>query len=79
MHPGLHSPPTATVLFAALLLSACDPEPPPKTMAEAPVSNVYLEALQDAESVKHSVEQRNLEQQRIDALIGAGRAQPPTR
>jgi hypothetical protein len=35
--------------------------------------------MQEAEAVKHTVEQRNIEQQRIDALIGRGQAQPPSR
>ena len=41
--------------------------------------NRYLEAIQEAEVLKHTVEQRDLEQQRIDALIGEGQAQPPGR
>ena len=81
MRPRLPSPSTAGIVFAplvGLLLAACDTEPSPKKTAE-PTPNVYLQALQEAEAVKHSVDQRNLEQQRIDALIGRGQAQPPTR
>lgn len=81
MRSGLPSPAKAgisLVTLVVLMLGACDTEPPPKRAAE-PVPNQYLEALQEAEAVKHTIEQRNLEQQRIDALIGAGRAQPPTR
>ena len=65
-----------SLLLPALLLTACDAEPPPKRTAE-PVPNVYLEALQEAEAAKHSLEERNLEEQRIDELLGRG--QPPAR
>lgn len=58
-------------LVFMLLLSACDSEPPPRHAA-APVSNRYLEALQEAEAAKQSAEQHNLEQQRIDELLGRG-------
>ncbi|HOP17495.1 MAG: hypothetical protein H6956_08175 [Chromatiaceae bacterium] len=72
MRPML--PSLTLALCLAVLLSGCDspPAPPPRTTE--PVSNVYLEALQQAEAVKHDVEQRNLEQQRIDDLLGRGQA-----
>lgn len=57
------------VLLAALSLSACDSTPPPQQQAEVK-SNQYREALQEAEAMKHSVEERQLEQQRIDRLLG---------
>ena len=64
----------------ACLTYACEGEPPPpEKTAAVLVPNVYLEAMQEAEAVKHTVEQRNVEQQRIDALIGRGQAQPPNR
>ena len=54
-------------------------EPPSAKKATESVPNVYLEAMQEAEALRHTVEQRNIEQQRIDALIGEGQAQPPRR
>ncbi len=53
----------------ALLLAACDSPPPAPKTAE-PVPNVYLEAVQEAEALKHSIEERNLEQRKIDELLG---------
>ncbi len=60
--------PSVWPIAALILLGACDsPAPPPR--AAEPVSNRYLEAVQEAEALKHSIEERNLEQQRIDALL----------
>lgn len=70
-------PTLVVALLLLLLLGGCEAEPPQRATAKAP-SNVYLEAMQEAEAVKHSLEQRNLEQQRIDQLIGRGQAQPPS-
>ena len=71
-------PSLTLALSAALLLAGCDSPPaPPRTTG--PASNVYLEALQQAEAAKHDIEQRNLEQQRIDELLGRGQAQAPAR
>ncbi len=53
----------------AMLLGACDSAPPPQQPREA-LPNVYLEALQEAEALRHTVEERNLEQRRIDELLG---------
>ncbi len=75
MHPVL---PSLLLGIAFPWLVACEAEAPPKATAEA-VPNAYLERLQEAEAVKHTIEQRNLEQQRIDALIGRGQAAPPGR
>lgn len=66
------------LLGMLLLLGGCDSEPPPQRTSQA-VSNTYLEALQQAEAVKHSVEERDLEQRRLDALLGPGQAGPATR
>jgi hypothetical protein len=75
-----HLLPSLLLACLACLTVACDGEPPPpEKTAAVVVPNVYLEAMQEAEAVKHTVEQRNIEQQRIDALIGRGQAQPPSR
>ena len=63
-------------LALALLLPACD-DKAPQPRPPASVPNVYLEALQEAEAVRHTLEERKLEEQRIDALLG--RTQPPAR
>ncbi|HPE81155.1 MAG TPA: hypothetical protein PKZ35_14245 [Gammaproteobacteria bacterium] len=52
-------PSLTLALSAALLLAGCDSPPAPPRTTE-PVSNVYLEALQQAEAAKHDIEQRNL-------------------
>jgi hypothetical protein len=67
---------TLPTLLLSLLIAACDSEPPSRQTA-APVSNRYLEAVQEAEAAKHALEERNQNQQRIDELLG--RNQPPTR
>ena len=70
-------PTLVMAVLLALLLGGCDSAtPPPKARAEA-VPNVYLEALQEAEAVRHTLEERKLEEQRIDALLG--RTQSPAR
>lgn len=71
--------PSLAVLLAAALCVACDSPPPATRAATTAPSNAYLEALQDAEAARHSLEQRHLEQQRIDALLGRGQAQAPSR
>lgn len=65
------------LLLMALLLAGCDSAAPPATTSRQAGSNVYVEALREAEAVKHSAEQRQQEQQRIDALLG--RDQAPAR
>ena len=62
---------TLPSLLLAMLIGGCDsppPQPPPEQSSG--VSNQYLEALQEAEAVKHDLEERNLQEQRIDALLG---------
>ena len=64
-------PPLPSLVLALVLtpaLTACDSPPPSHQSTEA-VPNVYLEAVQEAEALKHSIEERNLEQQRIDTLL----------
>jgi len=61
---------------SAVLLGACDQPPAPKTAAE-PLPNVYLEAVQEAEALKHEIEERNRQQREIDSLLG--RDQPAAR
>ena len=63
-HPGLPS------LILVVLLGGCDSPPPQMPENSETVPNRYLEALQEAEALKHSVEERRLEQQRIDELLG---------
>jgi len=60
-------------LIPALLLSACESQAPPPRSVES-VPNVYLEALQEAEALKHSIEERNQNQQQIDELLGGDQA-----
>lgn len=71
--------PTMVVAFVlALLLGGCDSQPPATAEPAPPTrSNVYLEAVQEAEALKHSLEERRVEQERLDALLG--RDQPATR
>ena len=64
-----------SLALLAVLLLGCDQPPAPKTAAE-PGSNVYLEALQEAEALKHDLEERNLQEQRIDELLGRGQSAP---
>jgi hypothetical protein len=59
-------------LAALLWLAGCDSPPPPQQRVEK-APNVYLEALQEAEALKDSVDDRNREQQRIDGLLGRDR------
>lgn len=61
-----------------MLLSACDTQSPADTTAKS-IGDGYLENLQEAEAARHTIEQRRLEQQRIDDLIGRDQAVPPSR
>lgn len=56
-------------LVLAGWLTACDTPAPPQKQAERP-TNVYAEALKEAEATKQNLESRNLEQKRIDELLG---------
>ncbi|MCB1789378.1 MAG: hypothetical protein KDJ27_14395 [Gammaproteobacteria bacterium] len=70
-------PTLATLSMMALLFAACSEEaPPPPPQASEKVPNVYLEALQNAEAARFEVEKRNLEEQRINALLGREAPQP---
>jgi len=64
-----------SMALLTLLLAACDETPVPKTAAE-PVPNVYLEALQEAEAVKHDIEEHNRQEQQINELLGRGQNAP---
>ena len=59
------------VLPSLLLLVAggCDGEPPPDTRTSTAESNRYLEAVQEAEALKHAIEQHDLETRRIEQLL----------
>lgn len=57
-------------LMLALALSACDSKPPPEPVAKDPVPNRYLEAIQEAEALKHTIEERNEQEKQIDELLG---------
>ncbi len=75
MHPGLPSLPLLAGL--GLLIAACEGEPPQNRSAEVP--DVYLERLQEAEAVRYSIEQHELEQRRLEQLLGKDQAAPVTR
>lgn len=66
------------MLALLLMLGGCDNAAPPQHTGQA-VANAYLEAVQQAEALKHSVEERDLEQRRLDELLGQGQARPATR
>lgn len=66
------------LLGMLLLIGGCDSEPPSQHTSQV-VSNSYLEAMQQAEALKHSVEEHDLEQHRLDALLGSGQARPAAR
>lgn len=56
-------------LLIALLAGGCDSPPPQTPRQDEAVSSQYLEALQEVEALKHSLEERELEQQRVDELL----------
>ena len=58
-------------LIAVALLSGCDSPPPQTPRQSEGASNQYLEALQEAEALKHSLDERKREEQRIDELLGS--------
>ncbi len=62
-------------LALALTLGACDSQqPPPEQAAKDPVPNQYLQAIQEAEALKHTIEERNLQEKQIDELLGNGQS-----
>jgi hypothetical protein len=63
-------------LALALVLTACQDDPPPQQTAE-PMNDKYLEAMQEAEALKHSLDELIREQQSLEELLG--RDQPTTR
>lgn len=63
-------------LVMAGWVTGCDAPPPPQQAAERP-TNVYVEALKEAEAAKQGVEARNREQQRIDELLGRDTTKEP--
>ena len=64
-------PTLVIAILLALLLAGCDGRPPPADAAPEPAkSNVYLEAVQEAEALRHSLEERKVEQERLDTLLG---------
>ena len=73
MHALYRKPFALPSLALALLLPACDDKSPQPRPPES-VPNVYLEALQEAEALKHSLEEHDANQQRIDELLGRGQA-----
>lgn len=64
-------PTLVIAILLALLLGGCDGRPPAASAEPDPTrSNVYLEAVQEAEALRHSLEERRLEQDRLDTLLG---------
>jgi len=61
---------TLPSLMMVLLAAACDSPPPQMPQQSEVISNRYLEALQEAEALKHSLEERKLENQRLEELLG---------
>lgn len=76
MHPGLPSLPLLTGL--GLLIAACEGEPPPQNNSDR-VPDAYLERLQEAEAVRYSIEQHELEQRRLEQLLGKDQSTPVIR
>jgi hypothetical protein len=60
-------------LVLALALTACQDNPPPKQAAE-PMSDKHLEAMQEAQALKHSLDELIREQQHLDELLGRDQA-----
>ena len=75
MRTGLPSPPALADL--AVLLAACEAEPPRRGPAALP--DVYLERLQEAEAARYGLEKHTLERQRLDRLLGTDQAGPAAR
>ena len=56
-------------LILALNATGCDDRPPTAPM-DAAIPDIHLEALQQAEALKHSLDEHDREQRRLDALLG---------
>ena len=76
MLPGLPSPPALTGML--LLFTACEAEPPVQIGSDE-IPPAYLERLQEAEAVRYSIEQHDLEQARLEQLLGGDQARRTTR
>ena len=70
MRTGLPSPPALADL--AVLMAACEAEPPRRGPAALP--DVYLEKLQEAKAASYSMEPQTLERQRLERLNGSDQA-----
>ena len=75
MHPGLPSLSVSTGLV--LLVTACDAEAP--RTPDSAIPDAYLERLQQAEAIRYDIEQHDLEQRRVDEVLGGDQARPATR
>jgi hypothetical protein len=61
-------------LFPAVAGYGCDNSPPASTTAAEPAtSNRYIEAVQEAEALKHTLDERYREQLQRDQLLKDGR------
>jgi len=56
-----------SLLLSVAAVAGCD-QPPTPTVAADPIPNAYLEALQQAEVLKHDIEEGNRQQRELDAL-----------
>jgi hypothetical protein len=58
------------ITIALFGLHGCGNDQPAGQKTQQPASsNRYLEAVQEAEALKHSIEERNLQQRQIDQLL----------
>jgi hypothetical protein len=64
--------PTLAIVPALLLAGCGDDEPPAES--RAPVSNVYVEALNEAKAAKRAAEGHLEQEHRIDELLGRDQA-----
>jgi len=60
-------------LILVLHLTGCD-DKPPTGQTEAPIPDAYLEALQQAEALRHSLDEFDRNQRQVDELLGPDRA-----
>jgi hypothetical protein len=73
MHALYRKPYALPSLALAIALASCEDNPSPKELAE-PISETYLEVLQEVEVLKHSLDEQKREQQRLDELLGRDQA-----